>query len=383
MVVHPSRMKFSFLLFLMVALFFGGGTGSSLLLESAHAANGENAPFPGNTNFIVDIAKNKTPAVVNVSTRAKLKNAHQPGPPGGNPFEGFIDPNFPSQKRPPRGGTGSGFVIDKEGHILTNHHVVAGAEEITVRFPDEKEYKAILIGSDSKTDIALIKISPKPVSLEAIPTLDLGNSDALEVGEWVIAIGNPFGLDHTVTAGIVSAKGRNIGSGPYDEFIQTDASINPGNSGGPLLNSRGQVIGINTAIFSGNSGGNIGIGFALPINLAKDILQDLKVNGKVSRGWLGVMIQKITPELAEAFKLQDTHGALVGNVIAGSPADKGGMVKGDVITAFAGKEVKTMETLPKLVAGVPPGEDVTVDVIRDGIKKQLQITLSVLEEKET
>jgi serine protease Do len=252
-----------------------------------------------------------------------------------------------------------------------------------VRFQDDREYSAVLVGSDAKTDLALIRIEDEKGVPKNLPFLALGDSDKLEVGEWVVAIGNPFGLNHTVTAGIVSAKHRNIGSGPYDEYIQTDASINPGNSGGPLINSRGKVVGINTAIFSGNAGGNIGIGFAVPVNLARDILGELKTNGKVTRGWLGVMVQKLTPDLAEAFQLNATRGALVGNVIAGSPADKGGIERGDVIVGFAGKDVANMEALPKLVAAIRPGDEVKVDVIRKGEKKRLNIVIAVLEEKET
>ncbi|NIQ02993.1 MAG: PDZ domain-containing protein, partial [Nitrospinaceae bacterium] len=208
-----------------------------------------------------------------------------------------------------------------------------------------------------------------------------GNSDNLEVGEWVVAIGNPFGLSHTVTVGVVSAKERNIGSGPYDEYIQTDASINPGNSGGPLMNIKGEVIGINTAIISGNTGGNVGIGFAIPINVAKNILDDLKKKGSVTRGWLGVMIQKITPELAESFKLKHTEGALVGQVIPNSPAEKAGVQRGDVIIEFDGHHVQTMEALPKIVANTPPGKTVPVEVIRDGKRKTLKVHIAVLKDE--
>ena len=208
----------------------------------------------------------------------------------------------------------------------------------------------------------------------------MGNSEKVEVGEWVVAIGNPFGLSHTVTTGVVSAKGRNIGSGPYDEFIQTDASINPGNSGGPLLNMDGDVIGINTAIFSG-SGGNVGIGFALPINMAKAILGDLKEKGKVTRGWLGVMIQRITPELQESFKLKNASGALVSDLVPNGPADLGGMKRGDVITRFDGVEIASMETLPKQVASIKPGKSVKVEVIREGKSRILDIKIEPIKEE--
>jgi serine protease Do len=244
----------------------------------------------------------------------------------------------------------------------------------------ETEYTATLIGSDEKTDIALIKINRNENTPKEFPFLKLGSSENLEVGEWVMAIGNPFGLSHTVTVGVVSALGRSIGAGPYDEFIQTDASINPGNSGGPLINIEGDVIGINTAIISGNTGGNVGIGFAIPINIAKGILKDLKERGSVTRGWLGVMIQKITPELAKSFGLNQREGALVGDVIPDGPAYKAGVKRGDVIVQFNGQAVKDMEDLPKIVAATTPNSVVNVEVIRDGLKKILQVTIEVLQD---
>jgi serine protease Do len=278
---------------------------------------------------------------------------------------------------------GSGFVIDKEGHILTNYHVIEGADEIVVILDDngtEKEYSATLVGSDPKTDIALIKINRESGDNRDFPFLKLGSSENLEVGEWVVAIGNPFGLSHTVTVGVVSALGRSIGAGPYDEFIQTDASINPGNSGGPLINIEGEVIGINTAIISGNTGGNVGIGFAIPINIAKGILKDLKERGTVTRGWLGVMIQKITPELAKSFGLSQSEGALVGDVIPDGPAAKGGIKRGDVIVRFDGQQVKDMEDLPKIVAATIPNSVVDVEVIREGSQLTLRISIELLED---
>ena len=224
---------------------------------------------------------------------------------------------------------GSGFIISEDGLVMTNNHVIEGSDEIKVTMQNgkgyDKEYDAVLVGTDPKTDIALIRIKSEEGKKPSFPFLKMGDSDSLEVGEWVVAIGNPFGLSHTVTVGVVSAKGRSIGSGPYDEYIQTDASINPGNSGGPLLNIKGDVIGMNTAIISGNSGGNVGIGFAIPINMAKGILTELKEKGTVTRGWLGVMIQRITPELAKSFGLKESDGALVGDVISGGPADAAGI----------------------------------------------------------
>jgi len=353
---------------------------------------------PLSSNLFVNIAKKLDPAVVNVSTKSKIEKTHRNfrPPRGGRPgpgqrrspdsFRDFYDKFFgerPNQK--PKRGMGSGFVIDKEGHILTNYHVIEGAEEIIVSLENagsEREYTATLIGSDSKTDIALIKINRDENTPKEFPFLKLGSSEHLEVGEWVVAIGNPFGLSHTVTVGVVSALGRNISAGPYDEFIQTDASINPGNSGGPLINIEGEVIGINTAIISGNTGGNVGIGFAIPINIAKGILKDLKEKGSVTRGWLGVMIQKITPELAKSFGLNQSEGALVGDVIPDGPAFKGGVKRGDVIVRFDGKEVKDMEDLPKIVAGTTPNSVVNVEIVREGSPKTLSIKIETLTDKQ-
>ena len=347
------------------------------------------------SNIFVEIAKKQNPAVVNVSTKAKAETAHKnfrvprPGP-GQNKspdrFRDFYDRFFgerPNQR--PKRGMGSGFVIDKEGHILTNYHVIEGAGEIVVILDDngtEKEYTATLVGSDPKTDIALIKINRESGDNKDFPFLRLGSSENLEVGEWVVAIGNPFGLSHTVTVGVVSALGRSIGAGPYDEFIQTDASINPGNSGGPLINIEGDVIGINTAIISGNTGGNVGIGFAIPIDIAKGILKDLRERGTVTRGWLGVMIQKITPDLAKSFGLSQREGALVGDVIPDGPAAKGGVKRGDVIVMFDGQQVKDMEDLPKIVAATRPNSVVDVEVIRDGSRMTLSVSIELLEDSQ-
>jgi serine protease Do len=274
------------------------------------------AAGPGIPGSFADLAKKASPSVVNISTVKVLKGrGPMPMPFGqGDPFRDFFERFFHDQipKDFRQQSLGTGFIIDKEGYILTNNHVVEMADEIKVKFSDGKEYEAKAIGRDPKTDLALIKIE----SDESLKTLPLGDSEKLEVGDWVVAIGNPFGLGNTVTAGIVSAKYRQIGAGSYDNFIQTDASINPGNSGGPLLDTNGAVVGINTAIFS-QSGGNIGIGFAIPVNMAKELLPQLK-KGKVVRGWLGVMIQKITPELKEKLNLKDEKGALVADVTKGS-----------------------------------------------------------------
>ena len=268
------------------------------------------------------------------------------------PFPGFRTPTPRQPEQFKRQGTGSGFIIRKDGLILTNNHVVENAQEITVTLSDKQQYKAKILGRDPKTDLAVIKIDAKT----SLPAVTLGNSEALRVGDWVMAIGNPFGLSNTVTTGIVSAKGRMIGAGPYDDFIQTDASINPGNSGGPLFNMAGEVVGINTAIFS-QSGGNIGIGFAIPVNLVKNLVPELETKGTVTRGWLGVSVQPVTPDLARSFGLDKERGALVGDVVAQGPAEKAGIKRGDVIVSYDGKKIDESVTLPALVAVDAGGQD--------------------------
>lgn len=339
-------------------------------------------------NIFVEIAKKENPAVVNISTTSKTKFKH-PGrrgfrgqrPPFGNKdfFGDFFDKFFGDMPKDiPKRSLGSGFIIDKSGYILTNNHVIADAEEIKVTLDNEKVYDAKVVGTDPKTDIALIKIEAK----EDLPIVVMGDSDKLEVGEWVIAIGNPFGLSHTVTVGVISAKGRRgIGPGPYDNYIQTDASINPGNSGGPLINTRGEVIGINSAIIAGNTGGNIGIGFAIPINMAKNILDDLKEKGSVTRGWLGVMIQKVTPDLAKSFNLSESEGALVADVMPKSPAEKAGLKRGDVIIEFNGKKIKSMEELPMIVASTKPDSMAEVVIIRNGTEKRVKVAIAELKDE--
>ncbi len=371
-----TKKYFSLLiLFLILPVLSGIGINSAFALSSK--------VNPVGTNLIVEIAKKQNPAVVFVTSKAKFQPAK------GNPshprspfdqFSPFGGPNQAPRQPSPGNGSGTGFLIDKEGYILTNNHVVDRADVIKITLQNEKEYEAELIGSDSKTDIALLRIIKQSGDNTQFPYLALGDSEKVEVGEWVVAIGNPFGLSHTVTTGVVSAKARNIGAGPYDEFIQTDASINPGNSGGPLLNMEGEVVGINTAIFS-RTGGNVGIGFTIPINMARDILDELKADGKVTRGWLGVMIQKITPELAETFRLSNAHGALVNDVVPNGPAASGGLKRGDVIVKFNGKEILSVENLPKQVAAVEPGKSVKIEVIRDGSKKTLDVTLEKMKEE--
>ena len=368
------KTAFALFILLLLPLSYGIGTSGFFSADSAFALSTKANPV--GTNLIVEIAKKQNPAVVFITSKTKFQPAKGNGRQFAPPFKGgpFTPPPLPGN------GTGTGFIIDHEGYILTNNHVVKGADTIKVTLQNEKEYEARLVGSDPKTDVALIKIVKKNGEHISFPFISMGNSEKVEVGEWVVAIGNPFGLSHTVTTGVVSAKGRNIGSGPYDEFIQTDASINPGNSGGPLLNMDGDVIGINTAIFSG-SGGNVGIGFALPINMAKAILGDLKEKGKVTRGWLGVMIQRITPELQESFKLKNASGALVSDLVPNGPADLGGMKRGDVITRFDGVEIASMETLPKQVASIKPGKSVKVEVFREGKSRILDIKIEPMKEE--
>jgi len=368
------KTAFALFILLLLPLSYGIGTSGFFSADSAFALSTKANPV--GTNLIVEIAKKQNPAVVFITSKTKFQPAKGNGRQFAPPFKGgpFTPPPLPGN------GTGTGFIIDHEGYILTNNHVVKGADTIKVTLQNEKEYEARLVGSDPKTDVALIKIVKKNGEHISFPFISMGNSEKVEVGEWVVAIGNPFGLSHTVTTGVISAKGRNIGSGPYDEFIQTDASINPGNSGGPLLNMDGDVIGINTAIFSG-SGGNVGIGFALPINMAKAILGDLKEKGKVTRGWLGVMIQRITPELQESFKLKNASGALVSDLVPNGPADLGGMKRGDVITRFDGVEIASMETLPKQVASIKPGKSVKVEVFREGKSRILDIKIEPMKEE--
>jgi serine protease Do len=341
------------------------GTGESIWSERTVAAT------PGNVVQMpawVELAKALKPAVVNISTKHAGAAAR---PRGMDPFEPFFG-NMPAR---PVQSLGSGFIISAKGYIVTNNHVVDDATEVRVKLSDGRELKATVVGKDQKTDVALLKIDAS-----GLPTIPLGDSSELQVGEPVMAIGNPFGLEQTVTTGIVSATGRVIGEGPYDDFIQTDASINPGNSGGPLINTRGQAIGINTAIFT-QSGGSVGIGFATPISLTKPVISQLASTGHVTRGWLGVSIQSVTPDLAKSFHLPSDHGALVGSVVDGSPAMKAGMKAGDVIVEYNGRKVSRSDELPRVVAETPVGEDVTMTVIRDG--NPVKITTRIAQLSET
>ncbi|RLA99352.1 MAG: peptidase [Deltaproteobacteria bacterium] len=317
------------------------------------------------------LVKKTKPAVVNISTsktvhsKDMFKKFYGPGGdmgPFGDFFNKFFE-NFPDRVMKQR-SLGSGFIISKDGYILTNYHVIKDADEISVSLVNKEKFDAKVIGKDKTTDIALIKINPKKKDL---PVLVLGDSDKIDVGDWVIAIGNPFGLGHTVTQGIVSAKERIIGAGPYDNFIQTDAAINPGNSGGPLINLKGEVVGINTAIVATGQG----IGFAIPINMAKSILPDLRQKGSVARGWLGVAIQDVTPEIAKAVGLAKAHGAIVSKVYPGDPADKAGIKKGDVIIKVNGHEIKDTHDLTRLIGSLKPGSKVRIVVWRG--KKEISL----------
>lgn len=333
-----------------------------------------------------ELVKKAGPSVVNVSMEKMTQVGVQMSPFGtDDPFNDFFNrfygnPGNQGNQRSQRKvqGVGTGFIIDKEGYILTNNHVVEGADKIKVTLSDKKEYSAKVIGLDSKTDLALIKIEG---AKDLIP-LPLGDSDKMEVGDWVVAIGNPFGLENTVTAGIISAKYRRISASVsnYESYIQTDASINQGNSGGPLMNTSGEVIGINSAILS-QTGGSVGIGFAIPINMAKDLLPQLK-KGKIVRGWLGVMIQTITPDLQNKFGLKDVKGALVGSVTEDGPAEKAGLEAGDVIVSFDGKDINEMGELPLIVASTPVGKSAKVEIIRKGEKKTLDIKVGELKDDE-
>ena len=294
----------------------------------------------------------------------------------------FQIPGMPPQEQEgeqKKGGSGTGFLFDSAGYLFTNNHVVADAKRVVVSFSNKKSYDATVVGRDPKTDIALIKISAGDG--EVFPAISLGNSDNLEVGEWVAAIGNPFGLRYTLTTGIVSAKGRMIG-GAYDSFIQTDASINPGNSGGPLLDVNGKVIGINTAILDKGKGSSAGIGFAIPINMAKDIVDELRTKGSVSRGWLGIVIKQITTAIVEQLRLGSEFGALIESVMPNSPADVAGLKRGDVITKAAGQTVRDFNDLPKIVAKIAPGTGAFFTITRDGTEQRMLVTIGNMDEAE-
>jgi len=367
------------LLVIVVAVGFllAGGPAES---QAKPAADVQMVP----ANFSL-LAQQARPAVVNIRTVKTIKgggrvfrhffgNPFGPGSPFGdnNPFHDFFGPQGRGPQRDfKQRSLGSGFIIDKAGYIVTNNHVIEDADEITVKLSNEKEYKAEVVGRDANTDLALIKIDAKGLS-----ALKTGDSEALEVGSWVVAIGSPFGLEQTVTAGIVSAKGRIIGSGPYDDFIQTDASINPGNSGGPLLNLSGEVVGINTAIVARGQG----IGFAIPIDMAADIIAQLKTGKGVTRGWLGVGIQNLTPEMKKYYELGENAGVMVSQVFEDDPADKAGIEVGDIILKVDDKEIKTSRQLSRMIAGLAVGQNTKITLLRDGREISRSVKLAKRED---
>jgi len=330
--------------------------------------------------IIVDEAKD---SVVNISTKTKARTSSRSsreynlpelpeGSPFGELFEKFFDRDEMERGRRDAQSLGSGFIISDDGYILTNHHVIAGADEVIVRMSNRKEFVAKIIGSDEASDVAVLK-----VEAEKLPVLEFGDSDKLKVGEWVLAIGSPFGFDHSVTAGIVSAKGRSLPSDNYVPFIQTDVAINPGNSGGPLFNLDGEVIGINSQIYS-RTGGFMGLSFAIPIEMAVDVANQIKETGTVSRGWLGVLIQEVTRELAESFGMNDPHGALVAKVLDDSPAAAAGLEVGDVIVEFNGKKVIRSSSLPPLVGRAKVGQQARVTVIRNKQRRDIGVQIAEL-----
>jgi len=344
-----------------------------VLVAWSFAAQARSAP-----NSFADLAERLLPSVVNIATTQTVESNR------GEEFEEFFKEFFerrggqpPPQEKRRASSLGSGFIIDASGYIVTNHHVIADADEITVRLHDDTLLEAELVGSDEKTDLALLKVK----SDEPLSAASWGVSEKTRIGDWVVAIGNPFGLGGTVTAGIVSARQRDINSGPYDDFIQTDAAINRGNSGGPMFNLDGDVIGVNTAIFS-PSGGSIGIGFAIPSDIAKNVVAQLREHGEVRRGWLGVRIQTVTEELAEGLRLDETHGALVASVTEGGPAEKAGIAGGDVILRFNGRIVPDMRKLPRMVAETPIGREVDVVVWRKGAEVVVKVVLGELDDEQ-
>jgi serine protease Do len=379
---------------------FWGSSNHSSKSETQSAQVTSAAPAPANQpepneqvgviRSFAPLVKRVMPTVVNVAVVQDVKTSGFEfpfglGPGGGQgdqggqgipePFRHFFEqiPQIPREYK--QHGLGSGVIVSPDGYILTNDHVVGGADEIHVTLMDKREFKAKVIGTDRATDLALIKINAK----DPLPAATLGDSDKTNVGDWVIAIGNPFGFSLTVTAGIVSAKGRTLGHN-YDDFIQTDASINPGNSGGPLFNTAGQVIGINTAIYS-PSRANAGIGFAIPVDMARNVMEQLKAHGRVVRGWLGVGIQEVTSDLAQAFGLSKPQGALVVSVNKNGPAAKAGIERGDIITKFNGRTVNDEQELPDLVAQTPVGKSVAVDLLRNGKAKTVKVTVGELHEQ--
>ena len=377
------------ILIAVVAILLVAAGGGGYLLRD-RLGRGVAAPTPGSPQAatglalaealqlgFVDVAQHVRPAVVHLGTIQRAKNRRGPNLPQGNDdpffrdffnqFFGSEGPDSRSEFRRP--GLGSGVIIDKRGLVLTNFHVVKGADEILIRLSDKREYRGQILGTDPKTDLALVKFQPD----HELTVASMGNSDALRVGEWAIAIGNPFGLDQTVTVGVISATGRSdVGIATYENFIQTDASINPGNSGGPLVNLKGEVIGVNTAIVAAGQG----IGFAIPINMVKRVVDQLVDKGKVVRGWLGVALQPLSPDLAQSLGLAGTNGAVVGSTITGSPAAQAGLQQGDVIIAYDSTPVDDYRHMQRLVAETRVGKSVTLQIVRKKQKMDVAITIA-------
>ncbi|NIX14447.1 MAG: Do family serine endopeptidase [Candidatus Dadabacteria bacterium] len=329
------------------------------------------SPSTGLPSF-ADLVKTLKPAVVNISTTNKVQRRSSPFSSPfdqGHPFDDFFKRFFEGmpQEEFKKRGLGSGFIISEDGYVVTNNHVIEKADDIEILLEDGEQYEVKVVGKDPKTDLALLKIE----SENALPYVSFGDSDESEIGDWVIAIGNPFGLGHTVTAGIISAKGRILGIGNYDDFIQTDAPINPGNSGGPLFNLRGEVVGVNTAIIARGQG----LGFSIPVNLTKHVIDQIKDSGRVVRGWLGISIQKVTPEIAEVIGVNDGEGVLVADVMDNSPAQTGGLLRGDIILEYNGEKIEEVSGLTGKVALTPPGEVSKLKIIRD--KKTQEISLKI------
>ncbi|MEO9338083.1 DegQ family serine endoprotease [Mesorhizobium sp. SB112] len=368
--------------------------GTAAIVLGAFVAPALVAPaYANGPESVADLAEGLLGAVVNISTSQTVKGTEGPGAvpmpelPEGSPFQEFFDDFFKNRQGQGGGGggpqkvqsLGSGFVVDAEqGIVVTNNHVIADADEIEVNFSDGSKLKAELLGTDTKTDIAVLKVDAKAKKLTAVK---FGDSNKMRIGDWVMAIGNPFGLGGTVTVGIVSARNRDINSGPYDDFIQTDAAINRGNSGGPLFNMDGDVVGINTAIIS-PSGGSIGIGFSIPSQLAAGVVDQLREFGETRRGYLGVRIQPVTDEIAESLGMPSAKGALVAGIIKGGPVDNGVIQPGDVITKFDGRDVNEMRDLPRVVAESPVGKAVDVLIVRKGEEQTVKVTLGRLEDGE-
>ena len=377
------------ILIAVVAILLVAAGGGGYLLRD-RLGRGVAAPAPGSPQAatglglaealqlgFVDVAQHVRPAVVHLGTIQRAKNRRGPNLPQGNDdpffrdffnqFFGSEGPDSRSEFRRP--GLGSGVIIDKRGLVLTNFHVVKGADEILIRLSDKREYRGQILGTDPKTDLALVKFQPD----HELTVASMGNSDALRVGEWAIAIGNPFGLDQTVTVGVISATGRSdVGIATYENFIQTDASINPGNSGGPLVNLKGEVIGVNTAIVAAGQG----IGFAIPINMVKRVVDQLVDKGKVVRGWLGVALQPLSPDLAQSLGLAGTNGAVVGSTITGSPAAQAGLQQGDVIVAYDSTPVDDYRHVQRLVAETRVGKSVTLQIVRKKQKMDVAVTIA-------